>query len=97
MKSHGSCVLFVKRSDTDETVASLPVSGEKWQENVLHFSVPEDGNYRVGLGRGDARDGDARMRGAFLVNHEAAEGHVSAEIIRGMAYFQYSDDLFRRP
>lgn len=55
----GPARLFVKSMSTGELIASKEFSNTDWQEIEFTFSVPEDGNYNVGVERGNATKGIA--------------------------------------
>lgn len=53
--------LFVRNLDTQELITSKEVSNTEWAEETLTFKVPEKGNYHIGLERGNATSGWARI------------------------------------
>ena len=67
--------LFVRNLDTQELVASKEISNTEWVEETLTFKVPEKGNYHIGLERGDATSGWARIDVAS-VEGEAANSQT---------------------
>lgn len=75
------CRLFIRDMDTGELIASQAFDHTDWAEVFLPFTVPKDGNYHVGLERGDAKRGYARIREIRLGAHPAAFGydHVISE------------------
>ena len=90
------CRLFVRDLDTGALIASKEVRNTEWEEQLLAFRVPADGNYHVGIERGDAVKGFARMRAASLGSQEAAFGFEDVIFDNGKMIFRYNDDLFRR-
>ena len=87
--SGDACRLFVRSSDTGELIASLDFSNTSWEEKLLPFTVPEDGNYRIGIERGDASKGFAHIKAAVLGTQDEADGSVSVEFDRGKMIFKY--------
>lgn len=65
--------LFVRNLDTQELIASKEITNTEWTEETLTFKVPEKGNYHIGLERGNATSGWARIDVAS-VEGEAANG-----------------------
>lgn len=93
-----TCRMFVRDLDTQELVASKEFSGTEWEYVQIDFKVPRDANYHVGIERGDAENGWARIDNMTLVgNCDAAFGHLraGADYQRGWKplYF-YSKDLW---
>ncbi len=74
-----TCRMFVSNLETGKTVASKEFSNTEWQYVHLDFTVPESTNYHVGIERGDAAEGWARIDNATLIgNNEAAFGYKKA-------------------
>ena len=96
MTSGGKCRLFVRNSDTGETVACLDFSNTEWCEKQLEFTVPSSGNYRLGIERGKADSGYARIRAAAFGGNENADGYEKVIFDRGKIIYKYNDSLFRR-
>lgn len=70
------CRMFVRNLDTGRLVASKDFSNTEWEDIQLDFTVPESANYHVGIERGTAKDGWARIDNAVLLgNDEAAFGY----------------------
>ena len=53
--------LFVKDQLTQELIASKQVQNTAWETVSLPFAVPESGNYQLGIERGEAKAGWARI------------------------------------
>ncbi|MBP5293812.1 MAG: hypothetical protein J6023_06785 [Clostridia bacterium] len=67
LKTSGDPVrLFVRDQETDELVAELEYDREDWAELSLPFVVPKTGNYRLGVEKGRALKGFARIKDASL-------------------------------
>ncbi len=96
MSSGGRCRLFVRSSDSGETVASLDFHNTDWCEKLLEFTVPESGNYRLGIERGKADSGYARIRAASFGGNENAAGYEKVIFDRGKIIYKYNDNLFKR-
>ena len=96
MSSGDKCRLFIRSQSSGETVACLDFSDTDWCEKELEFSVPESGNYRLGLERGEAKDGFARIRAAALGSNENAKGYEKVISDNGKIIYKYNDNLFRR-
>lgn len=63
------CRMFVRNLDTQELVASLEFNNTEWAEQTLTFEVPETGNYHIGIERGDATEGWARIDSANVTEN----------------------------
>lgn len=71
-----TCRMFIRDLDTQELVASKDFNNTEWEDVQLDFTVPKDGNYHVGIERGDAESGWARIDNATLLgNCDAAFGY----------------------
>ena len=93
MTSGDPCRLFVRDLDTGELIASREFSNTEWTEILFEFEVPKDGNYHIGLERGEARNGFARIRGVRLANDPAATGFTDVVFDRGkMLYVMQRKD-----
>ena len=55
----GPARLFVRSMATGKLAASKEITSTDWQDVEFTFSVPEDGNYHIGIERGDATGGIA--------------------------------------
>ena len=79
--SGAACRLFVRDMETGALIAEKEFRDTAWSETELAFTVPADGNYRLGLERGNAAGGWARVRDIRLGAHPAAFGydHVVSE------------------
>lgn len=58
--------LFVKDQLTNQLIASKEISNTDWEEVSLLFSVPATGNYHVGIERGKAKKGWAKIDSVSL-------------------------------
>lgn len=65
------CQMFVRDLDTQELIASKNFCNTEWQEEQLEFTVPKDGNYHIGIERGNATAGWARIDNAILLGNFA--------------------------
>jgi hypothetical protein len=74
MSSETGFRLFVRDAETDAVIAVQPVSGNQWNKAVMEFSVPENGNYKIGIEQGEAVSGWARIDNAVL-GRIAPEGY----------------------
>ncbi len=71
LKTAGQPVrLFVKDQLTGELIAQQECTATDWQTLTMEFTVPKDGNYHVGVERGDAQSGFAYIDNVSL-NMEA--------------------------
>lgn len=61
MSSGEKVRLFVKDQITGELIASKEFSNTEWKEVSFSFEVPKTGNYHVGVERGEATSGWARI------------------------------------
>ena len=59
--SGAACRMFVRDLNTQELIASKEFSNTEWAQVSWSFEVPETGNYQVGIERGEAVDGWARI------------------------------------
>jgi hypothetical protein len=66
VQSSGAAVRMFARNNADSLIQGLDFSNTEWQNRTLSFSVPEDGNYRLGIERGNATEGWARMDEASI-------------------------------
>lgn len=74
--SGDTCRMFVRDLDTQELVASKEFCNTEWKQEELEFSVPKSGNYHIGIERGNASAGWARIDNAELLgNYDAAFGY----------------------
>lgn len=74
--SGDTCRMFVRNLDTQELVACQDFNNTQWQDVQMDFTVPEDANYHIGIERGDATKGWARIDNAVLLgNCDAAFGY----------------------
>lgn len=91
VKSSGdTCRLFVRNLDTQELVAYKDFNNTEWCNECLDFTVPESGNYHVGIERGNAESGWARITAAALIgNTDAAFGYKSVVKKDGKIIFYY--------
>lgn len=71
-----TCRMFVRNLETGELVASKDFNNTDWEDLQLDFTVPESTNYHIGIEKGDAQNGWARIDNATLLgNDEAAFGY----------------------
>lgn len=85
------CRMFIKNTDTGETVAVLPFSSAEWEEKLLPLNIPESGNYQIGIESGDSKQGFAEIRLARLLgNHENAFGYNNVIFDRGKIIYKYN-------
>ena len=96
MSSGGKCRMFVRNSASGETVASLDFSNTDWCEKLIEFTAPQSGNYRLGIERGKADSGYARIRRTALGSHENAADYQKVISDNGKIIYKYNDNLFRR-
>ena len=62
VQSSGDTVrLFVKDQITQELIASKEFNNTEWQKVSFTFRVPKTGNYQIGVERGNAAKGWARI------------------------------------
>ena len=61
------CRLFVRDLDTQELIAEKEFSNTEWAQTQLEFAVPRTGNYHIGMERGNAAKGWARMDSADVL------------------------------
>lgn len=88
--SGATCRLFVRNLDTQELVAYKCFNNTEWQTVCFDFLVPESGNYHVGIERGDAENGWARITEAELIgNTDAAFGYKNVVKTDGKIMFNY--------
>ncbi len=74
--SGATCRMFVRNLETGELIASKDFSNTEWEDIQLDFTVPESTNYHIGIERGKATKGWARIDNATLLgNCEAAFGY----------------------
>ena len=58
--------LFVKEQASGQLIASAECTSIDFETVTLTFKVPKDGNYHIGLERGDAKEGSAAIDDASL-------------------------------
>lgn len=68
-----TCRMFVRNLDTQELVASKEFNSSTWKEETLTFTVPTTGNYHIGIERGNATSGSARIDAASVATRDEAE------------------------
>lgn len=74
--SGDTCRMFVKDLETQELIASKEFNNTEWAYEHLEFKVPKDANYHVGIERGNAEKGWARIDNARLMgNFRGAYGY----------------------
>ena len=82
--------LFVKDQITQELIASQEICNIQWEEVSLTFQVPADGNYHIGIERGNATKGWACIDSVsceVVINEEPLDGYTifSDEVPEGVA------------
>lgn len=90
------CRIFVRNLDTGELTAHLDFDNTEYCEKTLLFTVPESGNYRIGIERGDAADGKAYIKHAVYGGQPSAFGCGSVIFDNGKIIYKYNDNLFKR-
>ncbi len=86
------CRMFVRDLETQELVASKDFCNTQWKEEWLEFTVPKSGNYHIGIERGKADSGWARIDNAMLLgNYEPAFGY-SRVILDGKVIYIMEKD-----
>ena len=84
------CRMFVRDLDTQELIACKDFRNTEWLEEQLDFRVPRDGNYHVGIERGSAAAGWARIDNAMLLgNMVSAFGYSKVIREAGKPIFIY--------
>ncbi len=91
----GNGRLFVRSKDTDELVASADFENKDEVLTEMTFTVPKDGNYKIGIERGYAKSGFAKIKDARLGNFYAP-GNAKIITDRGKIIYKYNDNLFKR-
>lgn len=64
--SGDTCRMYVRDQVTQELIASKVFSNTSWTDATLTFEVPKTGNYHIGIERGNATKGWARIDSAQL-------------------------------
>ena len=64
--SGAPCRVFVRDQITQEPVILKEFSNTIWEEQNVEFEVPKDGNYHIGIERGKATEGWARIDSVSL-------------------------------
>lgn len=86
------CRLFVKDLGTQTLIASKEISNTEWEYVTLEFRVPENANYHVGLEKGNATKGWARIDNARLMgNFQPANGYKRVILDRGKVVYVYNE------
>lgn len=91
----GTGRIFVRSKDRDGLIASLDFEGADRELLELPFTVPENGNYIIGIEKGGNDDGFAEIRDARFASFDAPECD-SIIVDRGKVIYKYNDNLFRR-
>ncbi len=74
--SEAGCRMFVRDLETGEIIAERDVSSPEWKDIQIDFKVPRDGNYHLGIERGNVKEGWAHIGNAVLLgNCDAAFGY----------------------
>lgn len=63
------CRMFVRDQQTQELIAYKEFSNTTWGKETLIFEVPETGNYQIGIERGNAVSGWARIDSAEVADY----------------------------
>lgn len=87
------CRMAVRNADTGELVASLDFDNTERKKHELLFTVPDSGNYYVGIERGEAVSGTAKMFFGGLYGGDGIPGYSRVENVDGgekIIYF-YND------
>ena len=88
--------MFVRRTDTDEIIATKDVYSEELTDFTLEFTVPENDNYRVGFENINNEEGTVIINYAWLGNHERAMDYKEVISDNGKLIFKANDALFDR-
>ena len=64
--SGATCQMFVRDQKTGTLIESKEFSNTNWSEETMTFDVPETGNYQIGIERGNATNGWARIDSAEI-------------------------------
>lgn len=88
--------MFVRKTDTDELIASKIIKSDEPCDFTLDFSVPEDANYRVGFENVDNDENYIKIFNAWLGNHERAMDYKEVINDNGKIIFKANDALFDR-
>lgn len=96
IQAPGGVRMFVRDSDTDELIASKDAFSDELTDFTLCFTVPKDGNYRVGFQNIDNKPGEVKINYAWLGNHERAMDYKEVISDRGKLIFKANDALFDR-
>ncbi len=90
--SGDTCRLFVRDLDTQELIASKDFCNTDWQYEELEFKVPKSANYHIGIERGNAEKGWARIDNARLLgNFEPAFGYKRVIMDDGKVVYLYNE------
>lgn len=90
------CLLTVRSQKTDELIASLPFDSRNFETLMLTFTVPESGNYLLGIESGEAKSGRAKISEMKLASYPSAQGYKDVLFDDGKLIFRYTDKLFDR-
>ena len=93
VKTAGGAKLFVRDPDSGEEIAALDFDNAEYERKLLPFTVPQSGNYQIGLKSGAGR---AEMKAVRLGSHPAAQGYQDVYCDNGKILFRYNDNLFKR-
>lgn len=96
VKAPNGVRMFVRSSDTGAEIASKVVTSEELTDFTLQFTVPEDGNYRVGFENVSNQNSTVIINYAWLGNHERAMDYNEVISDRGKLIFKANDTLFDR-
>ena len=91
ISSGAKCRMFARNLDTGELVSSLEFDNTEWDEFVMPLTVPESGNYHIGIENIDCAEGGfAKIKCARLLgNHEAAFGYNNVIFDRGKIIYKF--------
>ncbi|MBQ2881591.1 MAG: hypothetical protein IJE40_04935, partial [Clostridia bacterium] len=90
--SGDTCRLFVRDLDTQELIAAKDFRNTDWQYEELEFKVPKSTNYHIGIERGNAEKGWARIDNARLLgNFDPAFGYKRVIMEDGKVVYLYNE------
>ncbi len=91
--SGDTCRMFVRNLDSGELIASKEFCNIEWKYEELEFEVPANDNYHIGIERGSAEKGWARIDNARLMgNYEGAFGYKKVIMDDGKVVYVYNED-----
>ena len=91
--SGDKCRLFIRSKETNELIAYKDFTNTEWERLEIEFTVPESGNYLLGIERGEALKGEANIKNAYLYgNYHNAYGYNKAILDEGKLIYVYNED-----